>query len=315
MVPVNVRAKGTARELGNRISFMFVELPLAETPALEALRTVSEQTRARKASGEAHDLQVAMDAVAWLPSLARRALARMSARPESFHAVVSNVPGPDQPLFLLGRPLRAASPAVPLAEGHAVSIGVLSYHGRLHVGVYSDRTAIPDADDLARGVAAAFDALRLADADRPPPPWRRRARERRVAVRAAGGRLQDLEEIEQRPHLGPGRLGVAQGALGVDAVVVAPPHSRARDVPVGHQVGHDPVGGPLGDAHPLGDLSQRGVGRRATWSRTWAWFVEDPPGAGLRGRARLSRRHRWRPVAVPRCDRESAESRPRSPQE
>ena len=134
---------------------------------------MSEQTRARKASGEAHDLQVAMDAVAWLPSLARRALARMSARPESFHAVVSNVPGPDQPLFLLGRRLRAAHPAVPLAEGHAVSIGVLSYHGRLHVGVYADRAAIPDADDLARGVAASFDALRLAGAeppDRPPRP-------------------------------------------------------------------------------------------------------------------------------------------------
>jgi WS/DGAT/MGAT family acyltransferase len=191
MVPVNVRVKGTARELGNRISFMFVELPLADTPALEALRTVSEQTRARKASGDARDLQVALDALAWLPAPARRALARMSSRPEAFHAVVSNVPGPDQPLFLLGRRLRAAHPAVPLAEGHAVSIGVLSYHGRLHVGVYADRAAIPDADDLARGVAAAFDALRLADAeppDRPASPWRRRARERRVAVRDAGGR-------------------------------------------------------------------------------------------------------------------------------
>ena len=113
----------------------------------------------------------------------------MSARPESFQAVVSNVPGPDQPLFLLGRRLLAAHPAVPLAEGHAVSIGVLSYHGRLHVGVYADRAAVSDADDLARGVASAFDALRLAGSerpDRPPPPWRERARERRRAVRAPG---------------------------------------------------------------------------------------------------------------------------------
>jgi diacylglycerol O-acyltransferase len=189
MVPVNVRAKGAERELGNRISFMFVELPLAPGHPLDALRRVREQTRARKEAGEARDLQVALDAAAWLPAVARRALARLSARPESFHAVVSNVPGPDQPLFLLGRPLVAAHPAVPLAEGHAVSIGVLSYHGRLHVGVYADRAAVPDADDLARGVASAFDALRVAGTERPErpsPPWRERARERRRAVRAPG---------------------------------------------------------------------------------------------------------------------------------
>ena len=74
MVPVNVRAKGAERELGNRISFMFVELPLAPGHPLDALRRVREQTRARKEAGEARDLQVALarGRLAARPSLAGR---------------------------------------------------------------------------------------------------------------------------------------------------------------------------------------------------------------------------------------------------
>ena len=188
MVPVNVRARGTARELGNRISFMFLELPLDAVDPAEMLAAVRDQTRARKDAHTAHDLQVALDAAAWLPAPARRMIARMSARPESFHTVVSNIPGPQQPLFLLGRPLLKAYPAVPLADGHALSVGVLSYDGRLHAGIYADRAAVPDVDDLPRAMAAAFDSLRLSarrrrpEPDRPPTPWRRRARERRAEL-------------------------------------------------------------------------------------------------------------------------------------
>jgi diacylglycerol O-acyltransferase / wax synthase len=190
MVPVNVRPRGTERDLGNRISFMFVELPLEPAAPGQLLRAVREQTRAHKDAGAPRDLQNALDAAAWLPAPARRQIARLSARPETFHAVVSNIPGPADPLYLLRRRLLAAYPAVPLAEGHALSVGVLSYHGRLHVGVYADQASVPDVDDVARGIGSAFDALRLDAAARGghvPPPWRRRARERRRAATAARG--------------------------------------------------------------------------------------------------------------------------------
>ena len=82
--------------------------------------------------------------------------------------------------------MTAIHPAVPLLHGHALSIGALSYRGRLHCGVYADAAVVPDAVDIARDLEAAFDALRVV------PRARRHAvaRPRRVApsARARSGR-------------------------------------------------------------------------------------------------------------------------------
>jgi hypothetical protein len=88
------------------------------------------------------------------------------------------VPGPPVELDILGRRVTAIFPAVPFLQGHALSIGALSYRGRLHCGVYADATVVPDSADLARDLATAFDALRAVP--RPADtPWRARARSRR----------------------------------------------------------------------------------------------------------------------------------------
>jgi hypothetical protein len=84
--------------------------------------------------------------------------------------VVSNIPGPQEPLYVLGRRLRAAYPAVPLARGHGISVGVLSYRDVLHVGLYADPGVVPDIDDVARDFRISFDALRFAAAPREPEP-------------------------------------------------------------------------------------------------------------------------------------------------
>jgi hypothetical protein len=90
--------------------------------------------------------------------------------------VVSNIRGPRQPLYLLGRRVYAAYPAVPLVQGHGLSVGVLSYCGVLHVGVYACPTVVPDEVDVAHDIASAFDALRFALAPGPigPPGTRGR---------------------------------------------------------------------------------------------------------------------------------------------
>ena len=81
-------------------------------------------------------------------------------------------------LDLLGRRVSAIYPAVPFLQGHALSIGALSYRGRLHCGVYADATVVPDAAEVARDLESAFDALRVVP--RPPDtPWRARAVSRR----------------------------------------------------------------------------------------------------------------------------------------
>jgi diacylglycerol O-acyltransferase len=178
LVPVNVRDGGDAGALGNRISFVTVELPVGTTDQVEVLRTVRTQTRARKAGGAAAPLHTLAEFADLLPGGARRIVARTAARAASFNAVVSNVPGPPVELDILGRRVTAIFPAVPFLHGHALSIGAVSYRGRLHCGVYADATVVPDSADLARDLETAFDSLRVVP--RPPDtPWRARARSRR----------------------------------------------------------------------------------------------------------------------------------------
>jgi len=89
--------------------------------------------------------------------------------------VVSNVRGPPVELELLGRRVSAIFPAVPFLRGHALSIGALSYRGRLHCGVYADAVVAPDAPDVARDLEAAFDALRVVSRSDEPPTRARSA--------------------------------------------------------------------------------------------------------------------------------------------
>ena len=105
-------------------------------------------------------------------------MARTAARAASFNAVVSNVPGPPVELDILGSRVTAIYPAVPFLQGHALSIGALSYRGRLDGGVYADAAVVPDAVEVARDLQAAFAALRAVPV-RPDTPWRARARSHR----------------------------------------------------------------------------------------------------------------------------------------
>ena len=95
-------------------------------------------------------------------------------------------------LVLLGRPLVAVYPAVPLLQGHGLSIGALSYRGRLHACVYADAEVVPDAVEIARDLERGFDALRVgvagalgevAPAGRGETPWQARARAKRAGAR------------------------------------------------------------------------------------------------------------------------------------
>ena len=187
LVPVNVRDGATSA--GNKISFIGINLPVAEMDPLRVLRSVRAQTRAAKAAGEAGPLAALADAADALPASARRAVTRTAAKAASFTAIVSNVPGPPVDLGLLGRPLASIFPAVPILDGHSLTIGALSYRGRLHLGITADAVVVPDALDLGRDLEQAFDTLRVLPVAREVTPWRERARDRR-------GRRATLRPVE-----------------------------------------------------------------------------------------------------------------------
>jgi WS/DGAT/MGAT family acyltransferase len=184
LVPVNTRT-GEPGDLGNDISFVTVELPVREVDPLTVLRAVRDGTRAAKAGGEARPLRALAQAADLLPAPGRRFVTRAAARAAAFNVVVSNVPGPPQHLTLLGRRLTAMHPAVPFLHGHALSIGVLSYAGRLQAGIYADAEVLPDAVEVARDLEQALDALRLGHREQAATPWRQRARARRGAAQRA----------------------------------------------------------------------------------------------------------------------------------
>jgi diacylglycerol O-acyltransferase len=159
MVPVNVRDDGADGELGNRISFIFLELPCDEPDPLQRLRHISRATTRAKTSGEPAGATTVLDLAAAAPSMLQRAMSRLVASPRTFNVVVSNIPGPQVPVWMLGCQLREAYPVVPLADRHALSIGFTSVDGGAFFGIYADRDAAPDAELLAADIGDALDEL------------------------------------------------------------------------------------------------------------------------------------------------------------
>jgi len=187
LMPVNVRGEAAPGTLGNRISLVPVELPTAERDPIVVLRQVRDRTRAVKAAGAAGPIDALSRAADRLPGPAQRTLARALAGVTDYAAVISNVPGPSIELGLLGRPLRALFPSVPVPAGRGLTIGCITYAERLHVGLTADAEVVPDLLELAGDLEAAFDVLRL-EGPAAPTPWRARATGRRggaLAQRAA----------------------------------------------------------------------------------------------------------------------------------
>jgi diacylglycerol O-acyltransferase len=159
MVPVSLRGDGEAGELGNRISFVFVELPCDEPDPVRRLAQVKSEMDERKEAGEPEAAQMVLDAVAYTPRTVQRAVSRAAASARAFNLVVSNIPGPPVPLYMLGCKLEEVYPVVPLADEHAVSIGLTTVDDQAFFGVYADRESLPDADELATAIGESVDEL------------------------------------------------------------------------------------------------------------------------------------------------------------
>jgi WS/DGAT/MGAT family acyltransferase len=159
MVPVALRGATEAGALGNRISFLFIDLPTDEPDPLRRLRRVHGVTSERKESREAEGADLVLSAVAHAPHVVQRAMARLAASPRTFNLVVSNIPGPREPMWMRGCRLREAYPIVPLADRHALAIGVTTIGDGAFFGLYADRKTLPDAKLIAECMGEALDEL------------------------------------------------------------------------------------------------------------------------------------------------------------
>jgi len=111
--------------------------------------------------------------------------ARLQARQRYFNVVVTNVPGPQMPLYLLGRELLAIYPVVPLARNQALGIAIMSYNGRLGFGLLGDFDALPDLDDVRAALRDAIAELRVASGTGKPARRRRAAKPKSAAPSGA----------------------------------------------------------------------------------------------------------------------------------
>jgi diacylglycerol O-acyltransferase len=162
MVPVSVRSDLERGALGNKVAAMWAPLPVGMTDPVERFLTIGHAMEGIKESGQAIGAQVLTGLSGFAPPTIMAQAARLQARQRLFNLVVTNVPGPQHPLFMLGRRLEAVYPMVPLTENTALGIAIMSYNGQLNFGFTADYDALADVESLTDDLRSSIDELAAA---------------------------------------------------------------------------------------------------------------------------------------------------------
>jgi diacylglycerol O-acyltransferase / wax synthase len=202
MVPVSVRADSQRGALGNQVAAMWAPLPVGVENPAECLGQIRVAMEDLKESGQAVGAQVLTNLAGFAPPTILSQAARLQARQRFFNLVVTNVPGPQFPLYLLGRRLRGLYPVVPLARRQALGIAVMSYDGRLGFGLLADYDAVPELETIARDLDRAIASLARAAGVQPT--------RKRSAPKAAGSR----KSVPANGSASPDKRAAGKGAAG-----------------------------------------------------------------------------------------------------
>jgi WS/DGAT/MGAT family acyltransferase len=186
MVPVSVRADSDRGALGNQVAAMWAPLPVGVQNPAENLQQIARAMEDLKKSGQAVGAQVLTNLAGFAPPTILSQAARLQARQRFFNLVVTNVPGPQFPLYVLGRRLRVLYPVVPLARRQALGIAVMSYDGHLGFGLLGDFDALPELEAIAADLKSAVASLARAAGVRPPAKRRAKKTVPRKSKPAAG---------------------------------------------------------------------------------------------------------------------------------
>ena len=172
LIPVSLRTADARGVPDNRVSAIFLELPVEVADPVERLAEVRARMDDLKASHEFEAGEVLTHLAGYLPAgLTAEALRLLTTTARTFgqrscNTVVTNVPGPQQPLYLCGRRLVEHLPFVPLSHGVRIGTAVLTYDGKVAFGVTGDYDTAPDVGVLARGIEdAVAELVKLAEAE------------------------------------------------------------------------------------------------------------------------------------------------------
>ena len=175
LVPVSIRAEDEHGELGNRIAAMRGPLPVYVDDPVERLRVVTEAMAGIKESKQALGAEVIAGLTGFAPPTILAQASRLNFSTRLFNLIVTNVPGPQFPLYLLGRELQEVVPLAFLPEDHAMAVAIMSYNGIVDFGLLGDFDAMPDLDFVADAIDESLRELLAAATGEPaesPAPAR-----------------------------------------------------------------------------------------------------------------------------------------------
>ena len=164
LVPVSIRTADERGELGNKLAAMRGPLPVYVEDPVRRLRVVSEQMEGLKRSKQALGAEVISRFNDFAPPTLLAQAARINFSTRLFNMIVTNVPGPQQPLYVLGRELEEVFPVAFLPQNHALAVAIMSYNGRICFGLLADYDSMEDVETIARGLDESLAELEQAAA-------------------------------------------------------------------------------------------------------------------------------------------------------
>jgi len=264
LVPISIRCAEEQAVTTNRLSAVLANLPVAESDPIRRLRLVSEQMDHIKRTHQAAGAQLLTQMLGAAPPTLLKMCARAAFQiPQPLvQTMTTNVPGPQFPLYVLGRQMVQVHPYTPIGDNVKVAVAIFSYLGQLSFGITADSSAAPDLDILARGIQRGLAELRPRPATVSRDNAPRKSSSRRSAGRrpldgrgargvrgqnsgqgsragpAAGARAEQAEPVTPRQpaSLGaePGQLTKAQGPDGqpqIDLLRIFTGHRVASEMP------------------------------------------------------------------------------------
>lgn len=169
MVPVSMRRAGDD-EAGNKIALVYMPLPIHLATSAQRLEFVREQTARLKHTDRPRATQTFVESLGLVPPALRTPVARALATPRQFNLTVSQSPAPRGSIYLLGCELEEVYSVVPIAQGHALAIGMVRYRNELFFGCYADPDALPEVHELPRLLEGELEELAATAAARRRSP-------------------------------------------------------------------------------------------------------------------------------------------------
>jgi diacylglycerol O-acyltransferase / wax synthase len=206
LVPVSVRTQDDQGSLGNRLAVMRGPLPVYIRDPLARLRFVKKAMDGLKESKQAVGAATLAAVNNMAPPTILAQASRLNFSTRLFNLIVTNIPGPQIPLYVLGRELEDLFPIAFLPKDHALAVAIMSYNGRLEFGLLADYDAVPDLDLLAEGIDEALDELidvARGKAERQPDDHSQPAATKRDNGSNGGAPAPILPSSTGRPKRGP----------------------------------------------------------------------------------------------------------------